>query len=73
MTDRVRNCIENPGYPASLMAHKIYWIIPGADAARNGDIRIIDASGTDYLYPAESFAAVELPRHVKSFLLRRST
>jgi hypothetical protein len=65
-------CIENAGYPASLELHKIYRILADADAARDGDVRIVDESGEDYLYPAEWFAALELPRRVKSSLLRRS-
>ena len=65
-------CIENAGYPVSLELHKIYRIIADAEAARDGDVRIVDESGEDYLYPAEWFAAVELPRRVKSSLLRRS-
>jgi hypothetical protein len=65
-------CIENAGYPASLELHKIYRILADADAARDGDVRIVDESGEDYLYPAEWFATLELPRRVKSSLLRRS-
>ena len=65
-------CIENAGYPASLELHKLYRVLPDADAARDGDLRIVDESGEDYLYPADWFAALELPRRVKSSLLRRS-
>jgi len=65
-------CLENAGYPASLELHKIYRIVADADAARDGDVRIVDESGEDYLYPAEWFAAVELPRRVRSSLVRRS-
>jgi hypothetical protein len=65
-------CIENTGYPASLELHKIYRIIADADAAQDGDVRIVDESGEDYLYPAKWFAAVELPQRVKTSLLRRS-
>jgi hypothetical protein len=65
-------CIENIGYPASLELHKIYRVLADADAARDGDVRIVDESGEDYLYPTEWFAALELPRRVKSSLLRRS-
>jgi hypothetical protein len=64
-------CVENAEYPASLELHKIYRIVPDADAARDGDLRIVDESGEDYLYPANWFEAVELPRRVKSSLLRR--
>jgi hypothetical protein len=64
-------CVENSGYPASLELHKIYRVVPDQDAARKGDLRIVDESGEDYLYPAEWFAAVEVPRRVKASLLGR--
>jgi hypothetical protein len=64
-------CIENAGYPASLELHKIYRVVPDA-AAEDGDIRVVDESGEDYLYPAAWFSAVDLPRRVKNSLLRRS-
>lgn len=63
-------CINNVGYPASLELHKIYRIFPDQDAARDGDVRIVDESGEDYLYPAAWFVPVELPRRVKTSLLR---
>ena len=62
-------CIQNTGYPASLELHKIYRVLPDQDAAAEGDLRVIDESGEDYLYPAEWFAAVELPRRVRTSLL----
>lgn len=65
-------CIENTGYPASLELHKIYRVVADADAARDGDVRIVDESGEDYLYPAEWFVTVALPRRVRGSLLRRS-
>jgi hypothetical protein len=65
-------CIKNAGYPASLELHKIYRVVPDAGAARDGDVRIVDESGEDYLYPAEWFAALELPRRVRTSLIRRS-
>jgi len=64
-------CVENSGYPASLELHKIYRVVPDQDAAREGDLRIVDESGEDYLYPAEWFAAVEVPRRVRASLLAR--
>lgn len=63
-------CIQNSGYPASLELHKIYRVVPDEEAIREGDLRIVDESGEDYLYPAEWFAPVELPRRVKTSLLR---
>lgn len=66
-------CIDNSTYPASLELHKIYRVLADDDAAAEGDLRIIDESGEDYLYPADWFAAVELPRRVRTSLLRRLT
>jgi hypothetical protein len=62
-------CIKNEGYPASLELHKIYRVIPDADAAADGDIRVIDESGEDYLYPAEWFAKIDVPKVVQKSLL----
>jgi hypothetical protein len=42
--------------------------LPDKDAAIDGDIRVIDESGEDYLYPAEYFVFVELPRAVEKSL-----
>jgi hypothetical protein len=63
-------CINNAEYPASLELHKIYRVLPDEAAARDGDLRIIDESGEDYLYPATWFVAVELPQTVQDSLLR---
>ncbi len=63
-------CVNNGEYPASLELHKIYRVLPGDDAAVDGDIRVIDESGEDYLYPMEYFVFVELPRAVERSLLR---
>ncbi len=62
-------CIDNSEYPASLELHKIYRVLPDADAARDGDLRVIDESGEDYLYPAEYFVFIELPRETEHILL----
>jgi hypothetical protein len=62
-------CIENSGYPASLELHKIYRVVPDDDAAHDGDIRVIDESGEDYLYPAAWFVHVKLPEAVRDSLL----
>ena len=55
-------CVENSEYPASLELHKLYRILPDEDAALDGDIRVIDESGEDYLYPAEYFVVLKVPR-----------
>ncbi len=65
-------CINNANYPASLELHKIYRVLPDEEAAREGNVRVIDESGEDYLYPADWFVPVEVPQAVKSSLLRAS-
>jgi hypothetical protein len=53
-------CIDSGEYPASLQRRKLYEVRPDAEAAKHGQIRIIDDSGEDYLYPQEYFQPVEL-------------
>jgi hypothetical protein len=62
-------CIDNTGYPASLELHKIYRVVPDEDAEGDGDIRIVDESGEDYLYPASYFAPIKVPAAVEKSLL----
>jgi hypothetical protein len=61
-------CIDNSEYPASLELHKLYRVLPDEEAAVDGDIRIVDESGEDYLYPAEYFLLVDLPRETERAL-----
>jgi hypothetical protein len=65
-------CVNNTDYPASLELHKIYRVLPDEDAEVDGDLRIVDESGEDYLYPAEYFVLVELPRSVEQSLLQKA-
>ncbi len=55
-------CVNNSEYPVSLELHKIYRVLPDDEAARDKDLRVIDESGEDYLYPAEYFILIDLPR-----------
>ena len=57
-------CIDNAEYPASLEKHKIYRIIFDKDAEQDGDLRVIDESGEDYLYPSDRFVMVDLPQNI---------
>lgn len=63
-------CVSNEDYPASLELHKIYRVLPDEEAAADGDLRVIDESGEDYIYPAEYFVLIELPQAVEKSLLR---
>jgi hypothetical protein len=55
-------CVRNDGYEASLERHKAYVVRPDADALRDGDLRVVDESGEDYLYPADWFVLMEPPK-----------
>jgi hypothetical protein len=65
-------CINNENYPASLELHKIYRLIQDEDADAEGDIRIVDESGEDYLYPASYFVPINVPHVVEESLRRAS-
>lgn len=65
-------CLNNTDYPASLERHKVYRVLHDEEAAQDGDIRVIDESGEDYLYPAEYFAVIALPPAVERALLQAS-
>ena len=65
-------CIDNSGYGASLELHKIYRVVPDKDAAAEGDLRVVDESGEDYLYPASRFEPVTVSPAVKKSLLHTS-
>jgi hypothetical protein len=65
-------CINNTVYPASLELHKIYRILPDEEAAKDGDLRVIDESGEDYLYPADFFVLIEVPKAVEQAILKTS-
>ena len=60
-TSKFAICIDNSHYPVSLELHKVYRVVPDKDAERDGDLRIIDESGEDYLYPADYFIMADLP------------
>ena len=69
-TNKFAVCINNDDYPASLELHKIYRVLPDEDAETDGDLRVVDESGEDYLYPAQRFILVELPQAVEKSLLQ---
>lgn len=66
-------CIKNRGYSASLELRKLYQTVADEIAAKLGQIRVIDESGEDYLYPEEYFVPVQLPSSAERALRRAST
>ncbi len=65
-------CIKNRDYPASLELRKIYRVVPDDTAAAHQQVRVIDESGGDYLYPAEYFVGIRLPQAVEKAVLHAS-
>ncbi|MGZ8935427.1 MAG: hypothetical protein ACXW04_11040 [Methylobacter sp.] len=57
-------CVDNHGYEVSLEMRKLYEVLADADAEKHAQIRVIDESGEDYLYPAALFDRVTLPAPV---------
>lgn len=62
-------CIDNREYPASLELHKTYRVVPDEDAQVDGDLRVIDESGEDYLFPAEYFVLIDMPNETARILV----
>jgi hypothetical protein len=71
-TPKFAVCVNNAQNEASLELHKIYRVLPDAEAAREGRLRVVDEDGEDYLYPADWFVPVQVPPAVKTSLLRAS-
>ena len=63
-------CVKNDGYAVSLERRKLYVALADAQAAKHGQLRIVDESGEDYLYPQEFFVAVELPESLRRRVLQ---
>ncbi len=65
-------CVGNKGYTASLELRKIYQVLPDKAGLKHRQIRVIDESGEDYLYPEDYFVPVRLPQAVER-AVRRAT
>jgi len=65
-------CLRNDDYPASLEPRKIYEWLPDPDAEKHGQLRIIDESGEDYLYPKTYFVSIELPEAAEEAVVNKA-
>ena len=65
-------CVDNDGYEASLERNEIYAVVSDTGAESEGDLRIVDESGEDYLFSAGRFVAIDVPAAVKASLLKAS-
>ena len=62
-------CVDNSGYEASLIAGKVYRILPDPPAAKDDLVRLIDESGEDYLFHKRHFAFVDFTPAVRRRIL----
>lgn len=62
-------CVDNKGYTVSLEKRKIYLALPDTDALKHGQVRVIDESGEDYLYPKSLFLPITVPQSVRKAIL----
>ena len=61
-------CIRNGEYQVDLIVGKIYRVVKPERNDRPSDVRIVDESGEDYLYPRSWFVPVDLPSKAKKVL-----
>ena len=54
-------CIHS-GDALDLEVGKLYLVLPPEPGDRDEDIRVVDESGEDYLYPASWFVPVDVPK-----------
>ncbi len=62
-------CVNNRGYEASLERWKVYEVVEDVKAVRHKQIRVIDESSEDYLFPNDFFVVVDLPKTVKEAMI----
>ena len=55
-------CLRNPGYEGTLELRKLYEVLDDPSAETHIQIRVVDESGEDYLYPKSWFVPLEVPR-----------
>jgi hypothetical protein len=65
-------CVKNKHYGAALELRKLYQVVADETAAKLHQIRVIDESGEDYLYPEEYFVPVQLPQSAEKAVRRAS-
>ena len=57
----------------SFVIAVLYVVIADTEAMRDGDVRIIDESGEDYLLAADRFVAIDAPTAVQASLLLKAS
>ncbi len=63
-------CVQNKDYTASLELRKVYQVVTDQRAAKLHQLRVIDESREDYLYPEEYFVPIKLPQAAERAVLK---
>jgi hypothetical protein len=69
MKQKLVICIENEGYEASLEKRKLYVKVEDESASKYAQVRVVDESGEDYLFPSRFFVEVTLPKDAEQAVL----
>jgi hypothetical protein len=65
-------CIKSGDY-VDLEPLKVYEVRRDAQARATGMLRVVDASGDDYLYPVEYFQPIQAPRQLFNMIEKKSS
>ena len=63
-------CVDKKGYAVSLEKRKVYLALSDATALKHGQVRVIDESGEDYLYPKSLFLPITVPASLRKAILK---
>jgi hypothetical protein len=63
-------CVRNTGYSASLELRKVYRLLSDDQASKHRQVRVVDESGEDYLYPEAYFVPIKLPQSAERAVLK---
>jgi hypothetical protein len=63
-------CIKKLRLRSFIGAAKAYRVLPDSAAVQLGQLRVIDESGEDYLYPQEYFVPIQLPQSAEKAISR---
>ncbi len=72
-THRFGICVRNEGYASSLEVRKVYRILADDSAEARSLVRVVDESGEDYLFPADFFVPIEVPKRAAAVFEEAAT
>ena len=64
----IRGLYQEPWKRSLPRTNKLYVVLPDTRAQADGLVRVIDEDGEDYLYPADWFVKLDVPRALQQSL-----